>query len=188
MKHSGSPEVSSGHFFVTKKPLLRTRTRSTVYLARRDAKCLYPVQSAVKAFRQYFAQWEWGLPSCVVHWLFGSRFGRCMRSVMLFSVFVHCMFYYLYFICCTQLFMHREYIDTADGRCKFLGPFPGQMYHIDSDLSRVEHFALFRLLTTPTSASFAALEDSVDLAGGRFKCKAPRAGEGKWTSDHAQWN
>ena len=98
------------------------------------------------------------------------------------------MFDYLYFIYCTQLFMHHEYIDAADGRWKFLGPFSGQMYHVDSDLSRVEHFAPFRLFTTPTSASFTALEDSVDFAGGRFKCGTARAGEGKWTSNQVQWN
>jgi len=38
-------------------------------------------------------------------------------------------------------------------------------YRIDSDLSRAELFASFRLFTMPTSASFTVLEDSVDLVG-----------------------
>ena len=105
-----------------------------------------------------------------------------MHSVTLFPVFIHChMFDYVHFIYRTQLFMQYEYIGTANGRWEFLRPFSRQTYHVDSDLSRVEHFAPFRFFTTPTSASFTASQDSVDLAGGRFKCGTARAGEGKWT-------
>ena len=52
-----------------------------------------------------------------------------------------------------SLFSKKKYHTALDERC----------YRIDSDSSRAELFASFRLFTMPISASFTPLEDSVDL-------------------------